>query len=176
MTSYKLQDMTRRYSAVFITLLGIFFLFVNPACGQNSKISWITMEEAQKMARDNAKKVLVFADASWCTYCKKMKKEVFPQQAVIDSMNAYFYAVRIDIESEKPMIYDGEKITQQQFAQRTRTQATPTFFFIGQNGKILGAQPGFIPAETFSRLLGFMGSDAFKKVEFKTYLKQHTAN
>ncbi len=165
--------MARRYSAAFLSIIGICFLFANPVCGQDSKISWYSMQEAQQMAREKAKKVLVFADASWCTYCKKMKKEVFPQQAVIDSMNAYFYAVRVDIESDERMVYNGEEITQQQFARKTGTQATPTFFFIGQNGENLGAQPGFIPADTFSQLLGFIGSDAFEEIEFKTYLKQH---
>jgi thioredoxin-related protein len=168
------QKFLAQRSVVYPIIVGICLLFANPVLGQDSKIDWHSMQKAQQMAREKAKKVLVFADASWCTYCKKMKKEVFPEQAVVDSMNAYFYAVRVDIESDKSMIFDGEEMTQRQFAQSTGTQATPTFFFMGQNGEKLGAQPGFIPAETFSRLLGFIGSDAFEDMEFKAYLKQHT--
>lgn len=136
-------------------------------------IQWYSMEEAQKLAAQNGKKVMVFAETSWCVYCKKMHEEVFPKQAVIDSMNAYFYPVRIDIESNRAMRYNGKQLTQRQFAISTRMQATPTMFFIDGDGEKLGAQPGFMPAQTFSRLLGFVGSEAFREMEFKKYLKMH---
>lgn len=134
------------------------------------------MQEAQQKAKMNGKKVLIFAEASWCMYCKKMLEEVFPKPAVVDSMTTYFYPVRVDIESDKQMIYNGKKITQRKFAQNSDMQATPTYFFLDEDGKKLGAQPGFIPAETFSRLLGFVGSGAFQQMEFKTYLKRYVSS
>lgn len=137
-------------------------------------IRWYSIQQAQKLAKEHNKKVLIYAEASWCMYCEKMNKEVFPQQQVIDSLDTYFYPVRIDIESEKKIVFNGEKMTQQQFALNHRVRATPTTFFLNEKGKILGAQPGFIPADTFSRLLGFVGSDSYKKMEFGSYLKQHT--
>lgn len=159
----------------FLVVLFTFFtlLITTDNSRAQSGIHWYSMKEAQQLADKNGKKVLIFAQASWCIYCKKMKEEVFTQQAVIDSMNTYFYAVSVDIESNDPMIYNGRKMTGAEFARDNQVRATPTFIFLNKNGKKLGAQPSFIPAQTFSRLLGFVGSDAFKKMEFKNYLKRY---
>jgi len=137
-------------------------------------IQWYSMTEAQDLAKKNNKKVFIYAEASWCVYCKKMEKKVFPQQAVIDSLMAYYYPVNIDIESEEMMEYNGQQMTQQQFARNYRIRATPTFFFFDKTGKVLGMQPGFIPAETFRILLSYVGSGAFQNMNFEDYLSQHT--
>ncbi len=162
-------------SRFFLILLAVSiaaYLVPSQATAQSS-IQWYSMEDAQQLASENGKKVLIFAEATWCVYCKKMDQEVFTQKAVIDSMNVYFYPVRVDIESNSPMKYNNRTVTGREFARNNQVQATPTFFFMDKNGKKLGAQPGFIPAQTFSRLLGFVGSDAFKKMGFRKYLKQH---
>lgn len=137
------------------------------------EITWYTLKEAQKLARENDKKVLVYAEAVWCTYCKKMEREVFPRKEIIESMEKYYYPVRVDIESDKKMEFNGEAITGSQFAQKYRVQGTPTIFFIDKEGQILGTQPGFIPAETFSILLSFVGSDAHQEISFGEYAEQN---
>jgi thioredoxin-related protein len=53
-------------------------------------------------------------------------------------------------------------------------RATPTTFFVDKEGNILGGQPGFLSVQTFSNLLGFVGSGAFQKMDFKLYVQQHT--
>lgn len=139
------------------------------------KIIWHTMQKAQQLAKKNNKKVIVFAGASWCVYCQKMDREVLPQESVIDSLNAYFYGVRVDVDSNAPMIFNGKQIAQNRFARMQNVRATPTFIFLDSTGNILGTQPGFIPTDTFSRLLGYIGSNAFKHMEFGTYLANRTS-
>lgn len=137
------------------------------------EITWYSMEEAQELAAENDKKVLVYAEAVWCTYCKKMENEVFPREEVIKSMARYYYPVRVDIESDKKHVFNEETLTGSQFARKYRVQGTPTFFFIDKGGKILGAQPGFIPTEVFVDLLSFVGSDAHKRVSFEEYTEEN---
>ncbi|MGK7370571.1 MAG: thioredoxin family protein [Candidatus Halalkalibacterium sp. M3_1C_030] len=136
------------------------------------EITWYSMQEAQELATENDKKVLVYAEAVWCTYCKKMEKEVFPRQEVIDSISRYYYPVRVDIESDKKLIFNDQTLTGSQFAQKYRVRGTPTFFFIDKKGEILGAQPGFIPPDVFTNLLTFVGSDAHKRVSFEEYTEE----
>ena len=138
-------------------------------------IQWYSMQEAQQLAKNHHKKVFIYAEASWCVYCKKMEKEVFPKQGVIDSLKAYYFPVKIDIESDQMMTFNGQQMTQQQFARSYRIRATPTFFFLDRQGKVLGMQPGFIPAHTFSILLSYVGSGAFQQIAFENYLNRHEA-
>ncbi len=168
--NFKIKNLT-------CTVIALFLLAVSGSAEKvqaQENIRWHSMQQAQKLAKKQDKKVLIYAEASWCMYCEEMNKEVFPQPQVIDSLNSYFYPVKIDIESEEKIVFNGEKMTQKQFALNHRVRATPTIFFLNSSGKILGAQPGFIPVDTFSRLLGFVGSDSYQKMEFGSYLKQHT--
>lgn len=159
-------------SSLIILLLFFIASNVPQAQAQNEAITWYSMQEAQKLAKKNDKKVLAYAEAEWCVYCKKMDKEVFTQKAVIDSLNAYYYPVKIDVDSEEKIIFNEEEMTEQQFAQSYQVRATPTTFFVDKSGKILGEQPGFFPAGAYSKLLAFVGSGAFQKMNFKLYIQQ----
>lgn len=136
-------------------------------------ITWYPMKEAQQLAAQNGKKVLIFAEAEWCTYCKKMYKDVFPKQSVQDSLKKYYYPVRVDIESNEKIVFNDRETTGRQFAREHRVRGTPTTFFVEGDGTILGIQPGFIPAKTFEMLLSYVGSDAYGKVEFEEYAKKN---
>lgn len=156
-----------------IAFSGLFIIALTSVENTTKSITWYELKEAQQLAKQNEKKVLIFAEASWCSYCKKMYKEVFPQDRVIDTMEEYYYPVRVDIESDKKHEFNGEVLTGNQFARKYRVQGTPTTFFIDKDGKILGAQPGFIPPDTFETLLRFVGTDAYKEGSFDEYMEEN---
>lgn len=131
--------------------------------------NWKSMEDARQLAADEDKKVLIYANAVWCTYCKKQEKEVFSQEAVQDLTNEHFYSVWLDIESEEKMIFRGEEVTQMEFARAMRITGTPTFIFLDSEGEIIAGQPGFIPEDLFTQILKFVGSDAYLDQSFEEY-------
>lgn len=143
-------------------------LGISAALSQN--IDWVDLERAQKRAKADDKKVLLFMEAEWCGYCKKMYREVFPKQSVQDSLHKYFYPVRIDVESGEQVVFNGTKISQQNLARRFRVTGTPTLIFLDSGGSVMGTQPGFIRADIFDKLMAFVGSEEFKNMEFKEYL------
>lgn len=144
--------------------------FTSTFAQQDKEVTWYTMEEAQQYAEEQQKKVLIYAEAQWCGYCKKMNKEVFPKEVVQDSIQKYYFPVRIDVESDKKIVFNGESMTQQQFAHRQQVRSTPTIFFVDNSGEILGMQPGYMPVDVFNKLLSYVGSGAFGNVSFEEYL------
>lgn len=138
-------------------------------------IVWHSMQKAQQLAKQNNQKVLIYAGSDRCVYCQKMDTQVLSNQEVVDSLKAYFYGVRLNIGSRQPIIFNGKQMTPLEFAQKHSIRATPTFFFVSSDGDIIAAQPGFIPADTFSRLLGYIGSEAYEKIAFGTYLQRVAA-
>ena len=60
------------------------------AVAQDTGISWYQMEEAQQLAKENGKKVLVYAEVSWCSYCRKMEQQVLSKYDIQTKMNKYF--------------------------------------------------------------------------------------
>ncbi len=116
---------------------------------------------------------MLFVEAEWCGYCKKMYEEVFPKQTVQDSLHKYFYPVKVDVESDRQIVLNGNSLTEQQLARQFRASSTPTFIFLDQNGNTIGRQPGFLTANIFDKLVAFVGSDLTGKQSFKKYLKNH---
>lgn len=140
---------------------------------QEADISWYELEEAQALAKENNKKVLIFAEASWCHNCKRMKREVFPQADIQQAMATYYYPVKIDVESDKLLMFNGEEMTQMEFSRQMRVTGTPTFFFIDAGGDVIGAQPGFLPRDVYKSLLAYVGKDLYNEIKFEAYLDQN---
>jgi thioredoxin-related protein len=135
-------------------------------------IDWYELSEAQKLAQSNDKKVFIFAEADWCSYCKQMKREFFPREDVQKIMSNNYYPVKINIESDRRLIYNEKEMTQRQFSQSMEIAATPTMFFLDKNGEVMGTQPGYVPLDTFKALLKYVNSDSYGKIEFEKYLEE----
>lgn len=134
---------------------------------------WISLSKAQKLAAEKNKKVLIFAEADWCGYCRKMHKEVFPARSVHDTLAKYFYPVRLDIESDKKIEFNGNDLTERDLAQQFRVFQVPTFVFLDSGGDVLGIQPGFLPSNIFDKLLAFVGDDLSEVTTIEKYFKKH---
>lgn len=154
----------------FLFTFAALAIFCSTATAQS--IEWLPMEKAQKLALKNDKKVLIYAKASWCGYCKRMEEEVFPKESVADSLHKYYYPVRIDIESAQKLTFNGQKYTEQILSRRFRVFSTPTFIFLNPDGSAIGRQPGFMPADVFAKLLAFVGDDVYLNQKFEEYLKR----
>ena len=169
---------SRKYVALMLAV--VLLLFGAAPDGADAplgdQLNWYSMTEAQQLATDQEKKVLVYAEASWCTYCNKIEKEVFPEQDVQQVVSKYFYPVKVDIESDNIITYNNEDMTEQEFSRFMRVSATPTFLFIDGEGNVLGGQPGYMPADVFKALLTYVGSDAFSRVKFDDFYENEYQN
>ncbi len=137
-----------------------------------SGIKWVGLEEAQKQAKVTGKKVLIFGYADWCTYCMKMRRETYTDEKVRERLYEQFIPVQVNAEAETELVFNGEKYKSWEFAQYMRLASFPTHYFLGSDGEIIGAQPGFLPSEVFGPLMGYIGTDQFGKIGFEEYLKE----
>lgn len=155
---------------ILLLIVTVLF-FVVPIQAQS--IDWLALEKAQTLAEQENKKVMIFAEAKWCGYCKKMYNKVFPEQSVQDSLEKYFYPVRVDIESDKTITFNGEQLTEKEFAREFRIRSTPTMIFLDPKGNVIGGQPGYMPPNVFDKLLAFVGADLVGAMPFKQYLEEN---
>jgi thioredoxin-related protein len=137
----------------------------------NSNIEWVSLEEAQKEAKATGKKVLIFGYADWCTYCMKMRKETYPSENVQESIDADYIPVQINGESEEEIVFNGETYKSYELARYLRLSSYPTHYFLNSEGKIIGAQPGFLPADVFSPLMDYVSEGLFGEVSFMDYME-----
>lgn len=146
-----------------------------PAHSSAVSQQWYSMRNAQLKAAVNQKKVMVDIYADWCVWCKKMDSEVYTDARVKQHLRTYFYPVKINGESDKKIVFNGQELTAREFAQQLGISAFPTILFIDAKGEIIAQQGGFMKPNIFNKLLVYVGTDAYKKVEFDQFtLSEHS--
>ncbi|MDR7131245.1 thioredoxin-related protein [Algoriphagus sp. 4150] len=80
---------------------------VDKTYAQSSGIEWLSFEELDAKIDQEPKKVLIYFYTDWCTYCRKMEKEVFTNTKLIDLINQEYFAVKFDAESQEEVTFDG---------------------------------------------------------------------
>ena len=85
---YALYKVEKAISAI---LLATIFTVLPAQASQ--EINWLDYEEARQL--DSDKPIFVFGEMTFCSACKKMKKEVFVEADIIKTLNEDFIPVRM---------------------------------------------------------------------------------
>lgn len=137
--------------------------FIQPSNG------WMTMNEAQTKASMTGKKIIVHMFIDESPGCQKMKGRVYADPRVNRTLDQYFYRVKINGASDREIIFNDKKMTMHEFAESLGVSAYPTTIFIDSQGEIISQQGGYMKPEIFRKLLSYVGTDAYKKMEFDQF-------
>lgn len=156
-----------------IAIIGLVALSMNLGGGTSkrntSMLPWKSFDEAANLAQKEQKKIIVDVYTTWCGWCKKMDSEVYSDEAVVATLNAYFIPVKLNAEASKPLTYEGQKMTETEFAKAMGISGYPTTVFFEPNGKPITIVPGFIHAEEFVRILMYIGENHYKSTSYEDY-------
>lgn len=141
-----------------VQLLGLVLLICGNLMGNNApQIEFIEVENGEQwqavFEKATTENKLVFVDAytDWCSYCHKLDKEVYTDQAVVDYYTENFINVKFDAESE----FGYPK------AQQLSITGYPTMLFMTASNQVFKVIDGFVPAEA---LLAY-GRDISRMIE-----------
>ncbi len=123
-----------------VVLIGILAAAATTA-GDSTPVRWHGFEEGLALGKSEGKVVFVHFWADWCGYCKTMDQETFHNPAVMSLLNEKFIAVKVDTDRE------------QNLTTLFRIRGLPDNWFFSKSGDVLGHRPGYIPADTFIRIL-----------------------
>ncbi len=104
-------------------------------------IQWESYYSGMSLADNNNKAVFLHFYATWCSYCAKMEKESFQNDAIIERLNDKFISIRVDIEK------------QPKIAEEFNVFALPTTYFFSSKGEKLGSIPGYISKDRLMKML-----------------------
>lgn len=116
---------------------------------------WLTMETAVELASesDEGKLILVDIFEVGCVYCRQMEREVYPSPSIRTLLDRSFYPVKVNGNSETPIVYKGETMTQQQFAALMGVSAFPYTVVLDQEGNVVDRRRGYMGVSDLSRFL-----------------------
>ena len=95
------------------------------------------LTEELETARDDGKKgVFLFFEMDECPFCHRMKNTVLNQPEIQEYFKTNFHSLAIDIEGDVEMVdFEGNDLTQKEFASKNRVRATPVMAFYDLEGQ-----------------------------------------
>lgn len=108
------------------------------------------------LAKAKAEKKFIFVDcyATWCGPCRKMEREVYPQDTVAKVYNGQFICVKMQMDTSRQ---DDETIKRRYadahyLKERYKIPGYPTFLFFTPEGALTNLATGALDVEDFVRL------------------------
>ncbi len=118
------------------SLPGIFHL---PAFAK--EINWQNFEDGIARGKTENKKLYLHFYANWCGACRIMETKTFKDPVVIAFINENFIPIKVNTDNE------------QDISRLFRIRSLPDNWFIAEDGKPIGHQPGYIKPDLMRRML-----------------------
>jgi len=166
---------------VIFILLVIFPSFMLTA--QNTSVKWYTIEEAEKLIRDNPRPIFIDTYTDWCGWCKKLDSDVFSDPVIANILNEKYYAVKFDAESRKSVVFQGKTYKNDGTIGRTHQLAYallkgkmsyPTVVFLNNKAEVITPLPGFRSAKEFEPILEFFSGTDWETKTYEDFTKTFT--
>lgn len=127
-------------SFLVVSLAYAAYSFYTPS----NNVAWSEdFASAQEQAVVAGKPTILFFTGTWCVPCRIMKREVWADAQVEETVNAHFTAVIVDVDDPQA----AETI------RRYQVGATPVTIVVDQDGNVLERADGRIDKEAFLEML-----------------------
>jgi thioredoxin-related protein len=135
-------------------------------------INWKTFDEGIHLAQRENKKILVDVYTDWCSWCRKMDREVYSDTMIVRIIETTFIAIKLNAESSNRLNYRGESMTEQEFSRAIGVTGFPTTIFLNPDSSPITLVPGYVERKMFSHVLNFIGNNQHHTRTFDDYLRQ----
>ncbi len=156
------------------------FVWAPPECAAGKKtnpdtkqfgIHWLTHEQGFKKRLNEPKPIFIDVYTDWCKYCKIMESTTYKDRKIVQYMNRYFHAVKMNPEQEGNIEYDGKAYTLNQFVTAAGVQGFPASIIFDKEGKFIFTLPGYHEADRMLKMLSYFKEELYKqKVPFEEYI------
>ncbi len=111
----------------------------------SNRIAWAAnYTAAQQQAVESDKPIILFFTGKWCSPCQIMKRQVWADEQVMNTVNAAFIPATIDVDNSNA----AETLS------RYGVGATPTTIITDSKGNVLQQKRGGMSKAEFLELLG----------------------
>lgn len=132
---------------------------------------FLSYDQALTRAAQQQKPVFLYFGRYGCSSCRKMHQEVFSDPELRARYSDHYVLAYVDTESgERLRLPNGERLTEMQFASRSRVLGTPTFFFIASDQKPLVKLIGFKTIEEMNSYDDYISGGHYRRQSLQEFL------
>ena len=165
-----------------IILIFILLLTSAPLKAQD-KIEWMSFEEAVKKSQKKPKHIFVDVYTDWCGWCKRMDATTFTDPVIVELMNKYFYAVKLDAERKDTVIFEGHPFVNTDPAGRRSSHqlaqallkgkmSYPSFVFLNSKHEWLTVVNGYRKVPEMEQVLTYFGEYPYEKMTWEAFIAE----
>jgi thioredoxin-related protein len=134
--------------------------------------NWQRLDKALALAKDSGKLIIVNFYTDWCPNCKRMNEKTYRDDGVLKQLSKSFISVKLNAESSRPLIIEGQAVTEAQVALMFRVNSYPTTWFLTADGRPLLPVRGYYGPELFAPMLRFVEGGWYEKMDFDMYMER----
>ncbi len=161
-------------------------LFLNVLNLSAQEIQWVTVEEALALNEKKPKPILFDVYTDWCGWCKRMDANTYSNKVIIDYINKKYYAVKLDGEGKKDIIFKNYTFTFKSSGRRGYHEfaaallngklSYPTTVIMNEKQELLDRIPGYLDPKIMEKVLYFFGEEKYKTVSWADFQKGFKSN
>ncbi len=165
-----------KFNSILLVLLFV-SSFTATAQDKNG-IKWLSITEAEKLSKDQPKKIIVDIYTDWCGWCKRLDATTYKDSKVVDYINKNFYAVKFNAEMKDNLTFNGtsysydatKRVNTLSQILMANSTGYPTTTFLDEKLNVLSAVPGYQNADMMQNILKFFGDNSYLKMDWNSFL------
>jgi thioredoxin-related protein len=158
-------------SVMLIVTLILLLSIIQCTKAEAKELTWYEFDEGMAKGKSQKKPVIVDFYADWCQWCHVMDEKTFSDATIKKILNEEYILVRIDTEAEQTITFNGKKYSTREFQGFMGVRGLPTLAFFDKSGQPITILPGYVTAEQFKPILGYISSECYtKKISYDNYV------
>lgn len=156
------------YGSAWMLVWGLSAFLLSTAPAQPApSLTWDSLPDALTQARQETRPVLVYAAAPWCGLCRRMERDVFP---AVRPLLDRFARARLNYDDhETRLAISGRMQSPFAWARDLGIDATPGFALLEPDGTRITHVTSYLDAASFSLLLAYVATGAYRHASFEAY-------
>lgn len=137
-----------------------------------TKPNWQQLDKALALAKASGKYIIINFYTDWCPNCKRMDERTYRDNEVLEQLQEAFISVKLNAESSRPLIIEGQAISEERIALMFRVNSYPTTWFLSSEGRPLMPLRGYYGPKIFAPVLRFVEGGWYEKMDFEMYMER----
>ena len=118
---------------------------------------WLSYENALALGARQPRPVLIYFNAPWCFFCKKMERLVFSDRALMDRLTKDLLLVWVDV-SKSPRLAELHQVTY-----------IPTMLLMDQHGKPVLRLSGYVSPTRLAKAAAYLLGGHHLRQDFPSF-------
>lgn len=170
------MKLIRKYAVMLFFLLPALTVLAQE---KESKVEWMTFEEAVERSKIEKKKIFIDVYTDWCGWCKVMDKNTFNDPEIAAYLNEHFYNVKFNAEQREPVTFrdhtfeyvaSGNRGYHELAASLLNNKLSyPTVVFLDEDFNMISPVPGYHKPNFFEKVVKYFGGEHYKDISWKEW-------